>query len=113
MQEGSAETGDEETAEILNAFFASVFNVRTSCPQDSQLLELEVGDGKKNEAPIIQEVVSDMPCQLDTQSLWVQSGKRTGQTTLHHLPALLVNWRSFIWLEISKCNSHLQEGLEG
>lgn len=32
-----------------------------------QLLELGVGDGEKNGAPIMQkEVVSDLPCHLDT-----------------------------------------------
>lgn len=67
MQEGSAETGDEETAEVLNAFFAPVFNIRMSYCQDIQLLKLEVGNGEKNEALITQkEVVSDLPCHLDT-----------------------------------------------
>lgn len=46
-------------------FFTSVFSIKTSCPQDTQLLELEAGDWEMSEAPIIQEeMVSDLLCQL-------------------------------------------------
>lgn len=49
----------------LNGFFASVFNVRASCPQDTQLLELEIGDGEMSEVPIIhKEMISGLLCQL-------------------------------------------------
>lgn len=38
---GNIVTKDEEKAEVLHAFLASVFNNKTSCCQGIQLLELE------------------------------------------------------------------------
>ncbi|GAB0207084.1 mitochondrial enolase superfamily member 1 [Grus japonensis] len=56
-------TKDEE----LNAFFASVFNSQTSCPQGIQPPELEDRDGEQNKPPIIQEeAVNDLLRHLDT-----------------------------------------------
>ncbi|GAB0208581.1 mitochondrial enolase superfamily member 1 [Grus japonensis] len=53
--------------EVLNAFFASVFNSQTSCPQGIQPPELEDRDGEQNKPPIIQEeAVNDLLCHLDT-----------------------------------------------
>ena len=54
-------TKDEEKAEVLNAFFVSVFNSKTICSPGTQPPELEDRDGEQNEAPIIQgEMVSDL-----------------------------------------------------
>lgn len=54
---------DEEKAEILNDFCASVFNIKTSCPQDTQPPELEICAGELSEALIMQEeMVSDLLC---------------------------------------------------
>ncbi|KAK4816845.1 hypothetical protein QYF61_023967 [Mycteria americana] len=64
---GNTVTKDEEKAEVLNAFFASVFNSRANCPLGTQPLELEDRDGDQNGAPMIQEeMVSDLLHHLDT-----------------------------------------------
>ena len=56
---------DEEKADVLNAFFASVFNSKTSCSPGTHPAELE--DREQNEAPIIQgETISNLLHHLDT-----------------------------------------------
>ena len=67
MRGGNILSKDKEKAEVVNAFFASVFNYKTSCSQGTQPTELEDGDWEQNEAPIIQgKMVSNLLHHLDT-----------------------------------------------
>jgi len=63
---GNIATKDEERAEVLNAFFTSVFNSQAGYPQGSQLPLLEDREGDWNKLPIIQEeAINDLLCHLD------------------------------------------------
>jgi len=64
---GNIATKDEKKSEVLNAFFALVFNSQTSYSQGVQSPELEDRDGEQNKSPIDQdEAVKDLLCHLDT-----------------------------------------------
>ncbi|KAK4814671.1 hypothetical protein QYF61_024978 [Mycteria americana] len=63
---GNTVTKDEEKAQVLNAFFASVFNSRANCSLGTQPPESEDRDRDQNGAPIIQgEMVNNLLHHLD------------------------------------------------
>jgi len=67
---GKLTTEDEEKADILSAFFTSVFNSQTNYPEDTQPPQLRDRDGEQNKCHTIQEEkVSDLLLHLDSHKL--------------------------------------------
>lgn len=66
---------EEEKAEKLIAFFASVFKSKTSCPQGTQPYKLEERNREQNDSPTIQ---GDMLHHLDKQKSMGSDGVHPG-----------------------------------
>jgi len=50
-EKGNIVTKDEEKSEVVNAFFASVFNSKTSCSLGTQPLSWKTGMGSRTKSP--------------------------------------------------------------
>jgi len=66
-------TKDEEKAEVLNAFFAPVFNSQTSYSQGIQPPVLEDRDGEQNKPSIIQGEAVNTTWTLSNPWGWMGS----------------------------------------
>ena len=99
---GNVTTEDEEKADVLNAFFTSVFKRQTGYPQVSLLPDLAALAGEQTKPPTIQEVtVRDLLLQLDCHKsmgpdeihprVLRERAEEIAKPLFHHLSALLVD----------------------
>lgn len=121
--EGDPVSKDKVKAEVLNAFFASSFNSKTSYSSGNQAPDKGRIDREQDSPPVIQEkVVSNLLSNLDIRRsvgpdrihsrVQRELVEKPCQDTLHHLLSVLVNWGGPRSLQVGQCDAYLQEGLE-
>ena len=72
-------TEDKDKAEVLNAFFMSVFTRRTAYPRSTQPPDLEFWDKEQNKHPTVQvETIKDLLLHLDCYKSMGPDGIHSG-----------------------------------
>lgn len=113
--EGNIVTKNEENIDVLNTFFASCFDSKTTC---TQAPDLEDRDGEQDDIPVIQgDIVNNLLHHVGKHGPMgpdgiQRAGRRVHQVTFNCLSAVLAKQGSASGLKISKCGTDLQDWLE-